>query len=179
MSYSDAIAEAYASAPLDDITIDTIELYHPSFIDTEGNPTAVRVAQGYDDWVLKLENEAIMNAGQYVTFLGCEFSFTMPEFSDDSSPTIELTISNVSREIARYLELAQSSIAIDPIKLTYRPYLASDTSKPQMDPPIVMELSEVDVDVFQATGTASLADVHNAAFPNKVYDYARFPGLKR
>lgn len=179
MSYSDAIAEAYASAPLDDINIDTIELYHPNFIDEEGRPTAVRVALGYDDWVLKLENEAILNAGQYVTFLGCEFTFSMPEFSDDSSPSIQITISNVSREIARYLELAQSSLAVDPIKLTYRPYLASDTSKPQMDPPIIMELSDVDVDAFQATGTATLQDIHNAAFPNNVYDYKRFPGLKR
>lgn len=177
MSYQDAIAEAYASAPLDDLIIDTIELYHPSFRDDNGNPTAIRVCRTFEDWELKLEAEAILNGGQYVKFLACEFDFAQPEFAEDSVPQIPVTIGNVSREITRYLEQAQYSTS--PIILTWRPYLASDRSMPQIDPPIVMELTDVDVDVFSATGTATLEDVHNSQFPSEVYTYNRFPGLRR
>lgn len=178
MSYTDAIQEAYASAPADVVTLDTIELYHPAFIDELGRPTAIRVVFGYQDWSLRLEPGAILGGGTYVKFLGCQFTVTLPEFTEDgSTPSIQLGIGNVSREITRNLEQAKQSLV--PIKVTYRPYLSSDPSAPQMNPPIVMEMSEVDVDVFQATGTATLEDVHNRAFPFEKFTTERFPGLRR
>jgi hypothetical protein len=178
MAYKDAIQEAYASAPIEEITVDTIELYHPAFVDDLGQPSAIRVCLSYENLTLGLEADAILNPGQAVQFLACEFTITLPEVSEDgATPTIQLGIANVSREITKYLELAKQSLI--PIKVTYRPYLLSNPSLPQMDPPIVLEMSEIDVDVFQATGNATLEDIHNFPFPYETYNINRFPGLRR
>ena len=176
--YSEAIAEALASAPADVITIDTLEFYHPAFLDDVGQPTAIRLARGYEDWSLRLEAGAILGGGTYVTFLGCEFDITLPEFTEDgNTPSLQIGVGNVSRIITRNLEQAKQSLI--PIRVTYRPYISTDLTGPQMDPPIVMEMSEIDVDVFQATGTATLEDIHNFPFPYEKYTTTRFPGLRR
>lgn len=178
MSYSEEIQEAYASAPANEVAVDTIELYHPAFVDQLGQPAAIRVALAYDNLMLGLEADAILNPGEMVEFLACEFTVTPPEFTQDGSiPSIQLAIGNVSREITKYLELAKQSLV--PIIVTYRPYLLSDPSYPQMDPPIVLQMSEIDVDVFQATGMATLEDIHNFPFPYEKYNINRFPGLRR
>lgn len=178
MSYTEAYQEALASAPKGKPIIDTLELYHPAFLDEANRPTAIRIAKTYEDWLFKLEAEAIVNGGEWVTFLACEFNVQLPEVAEDGkTPNLQISVGNVSREITRALEQAKSSLI--PIKVTYRPYLPTDPSIPQMNPPIVMEMSEVDVDVFQATGTASLEDINNVGYPSQQYTTDRFPGLRR
>jgi hypothetical protein len=175
--YEEALKEAYAANPANDVVLDTIEIRHPAFVDDNGNPTAVRVVRGYDDIVATLEADAPMNAGEAVTFIGAAFNFTLPGFEEGQIPQLQLTLDNVSRELTAHLEQAIGQVA--PIEVTYRPYLYSDLSGPQMDPPINMLLTTVTVDVFQVTGTATLNDVHNWGFPNRSYDLTSFPGLLR
>lgn len=177
MSYEQALKEAYASAPLDEVILDTLELRHPSFVDDLGNPTAVRIVCQYQNYELRLEANAPINGGQLVTFIACPFKFKLPDFSEDSVPTLQIQVDNVSREITKYLEMAIAEIT--PIGVTYRPYLASDPSGPQMDPPFYFSLSKVTVDVFQITGTCTINDVHNWPFPADKYTPSRFPGLVR
>lgn len=177
MSYTDAIAEAYASAPIDELALDTLELYHPAFIDDQGLPTAVYVVLGYDDWELKLPADAILNANKKVKFLGCAFEFTLSEVSDDTIPQIQLSIKNANRQMSRYLELAAYSEKV--IQVTYRPYLASDPDTVQLDPCPTFDLSDVTLDAFSAKGVASLQDVHNMPFPSEKYTPNRFGGLRR
>jgi hypothetical protein len=175
--YQQALKEAYAANPSDDVVLDTIEIRHPAFVDDAGNPTAVRVVRGYDDIVATLEWSAPLDGGRAVKFIGAAFSFTLPGFKEGQIPQLQLTLDNASREITAHLEQAIGQTA--PIEVTYRPYLYSDLSAPQMDPPISMLLTNVTVDVFQVTGTATLNDVHNWGFPSRVYDTTRFPGLLR
>jgi hypothetical protein len=177
MTYSAAIAEAYATANLDDVILDTLELRHPNFVDDNGNNIAARVVCGYQDYNLTLENDAPQNAGQTVIFQACQFTFTLPEYGDGEVPQLQVKIDNVSREITTYLEEASTSLT--PIGVTYRPYLASDPSGPQMDPPFSFKLSKVQVDVFQVSGTATTNDVNNWPFPYENYTPTRFPGLVR
>lgn len=171
MPYTQAIAEAYASAPLDEQALNTIELRHPNFVDETGAPTSLRLVQGYDDYVLGVEG------GAMVLFKAVSFGFSLPGFDEGSVPQMQLTIDNVSHLITTYLELALESW--EPIELIYRPYLASDPSQPQLDPPIRMRLAKVKVDVFTATGTATLDDVNNWPFPDRRYTRNDFPGLFR
>lgn len=177
MSLKQAIKEAYASAPVDEVIVSTLELIHPSFVDDQGNPTAARVANSYQDYTFGLEATAPRNAGEMVLFQRCAFSLTLPQWSEGAAPELQLKIDNVSREITRYLE--QAIVQLTPILVIYRPYLASDPTLPQMDPPFIFSLSKVQVDTFQITGTANTNDVHNWPFPNEKYDPARFPGLVR
>jgi hypothetical protein len=177
MSYTEAIKEAYASADLTEIVLDTLELRHPNFVDDNGNPTAIRIVRAYQDYSLCLELNAPVNAGQYVTFVGCPFDFTLPAWDETQVPQLQIKIDNVDRRITKYLEEASSSVV--PIGVTYRPYLASDPSAPQMNPPFSFTLSKVVVDVFQVVGTATTNDVNNWPFPNDKYTAKRFPGLVR
>jgi hypothetical protein len=177
MSYEQAIAEAYASADVNEIPVDTIEFRHPLFVDDNGNPTAIRLAVGYKDYVFTLEPNAPANGGQAVTFIGCPFEFTLPEVGDGATPELKISVDNVDRRMATYMEEAAPSLI--PIQCTYRPYLESDPSGPQMDPPFTFTLTKVIVDVFKISGTATTNDVNNWGFPNRIYTPQEFPGLVR
>jgi len=172
-----ALAEAYASAPVSEVIIDTLEIRHPSFFDDAGNPTAIRICRDRVDFEAYLEVGARMNAGQRVTFIAVPFDFKLPGAAEARVPQLEIGIDNIDRSITAAVERAYQQS--DPIQVTYRPYLASDPSSPQMDPPINMILSRVTVSVFRVTGTATLSDVHNWPFPGRVYNPADFPGLLR
>src|SRR5690606_33355350 len=121
--------------------------------------------------------DAPLNGGEYVNFEAIAFDLTLSRFAENEVPYFLLAINNVSRKITTYLEMAIATL--DPITSIYRPYLASDPTGPQMNPPLIMTLSKVKVDVFQATGRASIEDVHNWPFPNRKYTPNSFPGLVR
>jgi len=175
MSYTEALKEAYASAPVDELELVTLEIHHPSFEDDEGNPTAIRVVQADRDYDLRLEPTAPLNGGEVVTFQKCGFEVQDPGFAENKVPILPITISGVSREITKYLEEAIQTRA--PLIVYMRPYIESDPDQPAMEPPYRFELTNVSVDVFQVTGECNLKDVYNFPFPNRKYTPEDFPGL--
>ena len=200
-----AIREAYASAPSDTVILHTLELRHPAFVDDGGRPTAIRVVRNFADkesWlrlggaevqavidampveghylvglVARLEEYAPKDGGRMVPFIALAFDLELPPVDTTPVPEITVTLDNVSREIVRHLDAAATSIEI--IEVTYRPYLSTDLEGPQMDPPITLTLTEVEVDVFRASGRARMLDIGNKAFPADLYTATRFPGLTR
>lgn len=174
---SEAIAEAYASAPSDTVILHTLEIRHSNFIDSEGNPAAIRVVRDHKDLTATLETNAPINGGEEVTFSSFSFDISLPPVDDKSSPEAVVTIDNVSREIIDNIERAVTSQEV--IKVTYRPYLSTDLSSPQYDPPLHLTLTDVVADVFRVTGKARFNDLANQSFPNEEYTPTRFPGLVR
>ncbi|MEI2416222.1 DUF1833 family protein [Orrella sp. JC864] len=177
MSLEQALAEAYASAPRDRVIFDTLELRHPNFLDDYGHPTAIRVVIGYEDIRARLEAYAPLHAGEEVDFQAGAFRFRLPGFEEARVPSLQITLDGVSELVVTHVEAAAHSPV--PIGVTYRPYLSTDLSRPQMDPPITMSLTQVSVSALTVTGTATLADVHNYPFPAEKYIRSRFPGLFR
>ncbi|BAO70045.1 phage-related conserved hypothetical protein [Bordetella bronchiseptica RB50] len=177
MSLEQALKEAYASAPQDRVVFDTLELRHPAFVDPHGEPTAVRVVLGYEDIRARLETEAPLDGGQDVMFQAGAFRFRLPGFEEGQVPSLLIAIDGASEQIVDHVEAAVQSRF--PIYVTYRPYLSTDLSMPQMNPPITMELNKVTVTGSSVSGTATLSDVHNWAFPHERYVRERFPGLFR
>lgn len=179
MSLDQALKEAYASGHMPDrgVIFDTLEIRHPSFRDDAGHPTAIRVVIGYEGITARLESDAVLNPGEYVDFQAGAFRFKLPGFEEGQVPALQITVDGVTREIVGHIESAINGS--DPIYVTYRPFLSSDLSGPAMDPPITMELTKVSVGGASITGTASLSDVHNWAFPFVKYLARRFPGLVR
>ena len=171
-----AIREAYASAPADTVILHTLELRHPAF-DDDGRPTAVRVVRDHADLTARLEADAPLDAGETVRFVALAFDLELPPVDSAPVPEIAVTLDNVSREIVRHLDAAATSL--ERIEVTYRPYLSTDLEGPQMDPPITLTLTEVEVDVFRAAGRARMLDIGNKAFPAETYTAKRFPGLTR
>ena len=166
---SEAIKEAYASAPADVVILQTLELRHPNFTQP------IRVVNDHRNLTATLESTAPVDAGQAVEFIRFAFRFTLPELMTTGTPEIEIEIDNVDASIVAYMDAAAQSDQL--IEVTYRPYLSTDLSAPQMDPPLTLVLHDVECDVFAVRGRASFGDFANYRFPTETYDQERFPGL--
>lgn len=201
---SAAIREAYASAPADVIVLHTLEIWHPAFVE-DGVARPIRVVRNFEDtatWlslggvgvqavldgldeearrkvglVARLEAGAPRDAGLLVPFVALGFDLELPPVDTIPVPEIVVTLDNVGREIAKHLDAA--AVSQERIEVMYRPYLSTDIEGPQMDPPMTMMLSEVEVDVFRVTGRARVLDIGNKAFPSEIYTIRKYPGLRR
>lgn len=175
VSYSQALAAAYASAPEEEIILDTIELNHPTFsfggvpID-DHHATSIFVVNDH------IAFDAVLEDDTAVTFNPCAFQFTRPEESSASSlPEVQVQIDNVSKILIPFMQNAiQSRI---PITMIWRPYLASDPSGPHMLPVLTLTLRSVSADMNSMTAKAGFTDLTNLRFPGKEYKSKQFPGL--
>lgn len=177
--WSDAIAEAYASAPLDDVVLFTLELRHPTF----GVP--IRIVADLGETLhtdpelifghrLKLEADATANAGETVEFVACSFEFSLPDQQEGQLPSVSVAIDNVAYLITPQLD-ALIGVRAE-LELTYREYLFSDPETPQF----VMNgliMSNINSNLTRLTATATFADLVNQSFPSMVYRPILFPGL--
>jgi hypothetical protein len=166
---SQALKEAYASAPSNVVIHHTLELRHPAFT------SPIRVVRDYEDLTATLEASAPANPGASVTFVRFAFDFTKPEISPNGVPQLTIEIDNVDRSIVANIEAAMTTA--DMVQATYREYLSSDLTAPQNDPPIHMTIMSISVDVFKVHATAGFPDLINRRFPTTEYDAETFPGL--
>lgn len=172
---SEALKEAYASAPSQVVVLHTLELRHPNFLDDNNQPTAIRVVRDHADLTATLEAGAPLNGGQAVTFLALAFDLKLPEQQDKGGiPEFVVSIDNASREIMPWLDKAVLSLV--PITLTYRCYLSNDTSAPHMDP-VTASLRGIEATPMRVTARASFPDLANKRFPGFDYTAADFPAL--
>lgn len=174
---SQALEEAYASNPSDVIVLNTLELIHPSFIDDVGNQTAIRVVRDNVNLKAFLEQDASLEGGKEVEFMALAFDLEFPPVNTTPVPEITLTLDNVGKEIIKYLDLASTSSEM--IKMIYRPYLSCDLSTPQMNPPLMLVLSDINANVLRITAKARMMDIGNKSFPSENYTPKRFAGLTR
>lgn len=166
---SDAIKEAYASAPSDVVIYHTLELRHTAFT------SPIRVVRDLVDLTATLESTAPVDASTSVTFTAFAFDFRKPEIGSDGVPQLTIEIDNVSREILANIELAVTTN--DVIEATYREFISSDLTVPQNDPPMHMKIITVHADIFKVSAVAGFGDFSNRLWPRELYDADRFPGL--
>lgn len=174
-SVSEALAEAYALAPADDQILHTMEIRHPAFVDDDGSPDSIWVVADNRDWALTIEPDAPVKGGQSVIHQKMAFNFTLAPIQPGATPEIEVRIDGVGRIVAEQLDLAVADGS--PIVMVYRPFLASDTTQPQMDPPPAFTLSEVSVTVITVRARARTGVDLRVAFPRRLYTAREFPGL--
>lgn len=153
-----ALREAYASAPADEIIYHTLEITHPDFT------APVRVVRGWD---------AITAGGS--NWIAVPFDLTLPEASESGPPRLTITLDNVSRELMDGLDAASESG--EKIAVTYRAFLSSNLATPMNDPPLALTLTAISVRATQIAATATLADFANRKFPRQVYTDNDYPGL--
>ena len=166
---SQAIKEAYASAPSGVIIYHTLELRHPAFT------SPIRVVRDYVDLTATLEATAPVEAGAAVLFVRFAFEFTKPEVSAQGVPQITIEMDNVDRAIVANVEAALTTT--DLVQCTYREYISTDLSGPQNNPPLHMTIMSISADVFRVKATAGFPDLMNRRFPSTAYDAEVFPGL--
>jgi hypothetical protein len=167
---SDAIKEAYASAPTDVVIYHTLELWHPAFI------TPIRVVRDYSNIDAMIEATAARNPSEVVAFIGYAFEVVPPDQSSSGLPQCTIEIDNVSRDI-----LAQIDAAImqtDPITVIYRAYLSDAlTDGPENDPPLEMTITSITATPLRISATAGFVNLLDQRFPGIDYDLETFPGL--
>lgn len=166
---SQAIKEAYASAPANVVIYHTLELRHPAFT------APIRVVRDYEDLTATLESSAPVNPGELVTFVRFAFDFSKPEMSATGVPQMSIEIDNVDRSIVANIEAALATT--DLVEATYREYISTDLAAPQNDPPIHMTLMSITADVFRVKAVAGFPELMNRRFPSTEYDAETFPGL--
>lgn len=158
-----ALKEAYASAPSNIAVLETLEIHHPSVGDV------VRLVRNREDITALLETE------EEVTFEAAAFALSLPAAGENGLQEITVKIDNVDRRVSDFLLTAKDYDT--PVRLIYRPYLSNDLSQPQMNPPLELYLTDVNVTVFEVTGKATFADIINKKFPSDYYTRDRFPSL--
>lgn len=159
----EAMKEAYACAPSNDVILETIEIRHESI---EGSIYLVR---NREDVSLTLET------AETVLFEGAGFRLAKPKSGENGLQELSISVDNVDRRVSNFFNNAKNFQT--PVECVYRPYLDSDHSTPQMDPPLVLYLSDAQITLFEVTAKATFADVINKKFPSKIYTRAGFPSL--
>lgn len=166
---SEAIKEAYASAPSDEVIYHTLEIWHPNFTQP------IYVVRDFQDLNATKEATAARDAGTEVTFVGFAFDFIPPETDRGGIPQCVVEIDNVSREILANIEAAMGST--ETITVIYRAYLSSDLSGPENDPPLELTIHSITADPFKVRAVAGFGSLANVKFPRLEYSSEVFPGL--
>ncbi len=164
-----AIKEAYASAPDNVIIYHTMELNHPAF------STPIRVVRDNVNLTARLETTAPMNPDEYVEFIALAFNFTKPEVSSTGVPQVQIEIDNVDRAIVANIEAAMGTTNM--VTLIYREFISTNLSAPQNNPPLAMTILTITADVFKVTATAGFPNLMNKRFPTLEYSAEVFTGL--
>ena len=161
-SLEDAIQEAYATARSDVVYLDTLQLSNPATGD-------LWLVKDRVDHTLTLEN------GVDQIFTATAFRFTLPAAGENGIQELAIAIDNVDRRPAAYVEAVRTSN--QPVVVSYRPYLSTDKSRPQMNPPLTLYLTDIVITAVEVSGRATFADVLNRKFLTEFYTRNRFPTI--
>jgi hypothetical protein len=161
--YAAALEEAFAMATASLVVIDTLEIRHPALEDS------FYIAKALQDVSLTLETDEVK------LFKAVAFRFTLPAKGSDGPPQLQMSIDNVDRTISDFLEIAATDGR--ETEIFYRPYLSTDLTTPQMNPPLKLFLRDVSISAIEISARATLGDLVNAPFPKELYTRERFPGI--
>ena len=177
IQYSEAVAEAMASAKVGDPILLTLEVYRNGWVDeTTGAQAIARVVNDYRVLYAALEDDAPYNAGETVAFQPVPFRYVKQEQTDSGAPSgVSIEIDNVSQQLTSLL--LQDKTSREPLHLIEREYLPSDVSAPHVLPVTKLTLSDVEATVTGVTAKASFGDLTNRRFPVDTYTRERFAGL--
>lgn len=162
-TFADAYKEALVCVPRDNPTVETLSIEHP------GEET-IYIVRDWEDFPAFLED------GIEVTFVKGYFDLRLPSKNPEGVPELRIAISNADGSVGEYMERIKLSQQV--VEVVYRPYLANDPSGPQTNPPLRLQVKNVNISLFQAQGRALFArDMKNTLVPTERYTRTRFPGL--
>ncbi|MBX3488859.1 DUF1833 family protein [Parvibaculum sp.] len=184
--HSEALEEAYASAPAGVEGWETIEVRHPllpapaRFVLDHGEkigetePDAAGHTQDIYGRMLRLEDGAPEDGGELVMFIATAFEVRRPSSEANRPPELAILLDNVPGDLMDVLGPAAASG--EPASLTYREYLTDD-------PDTVhyrlagLTLKRVAVTQLRIEGRVGFMDLFNRSFPNAEYTIEETPSL--
>ncbi|MCM8530662.1 MAG: DUF1833 domain-containing protein [Lentisphaeraceae bacterium] len=172
---TEALKEAYAVAPTNDVILDTLEFRHSSFIDETNSPFALRFVRDYASHDLGIEVGAPLNSGETKEFIACAFDVIQPPEEDAPAPELTIELDNIGRPILQYID--QAVISENQIEVTYRPYLLSDPSGPQQIIPVTFIVKSISMSLTKIIVKCSPKRIGERPFPTKEYSLDEFISL--
>ncbi|GHC19531.1 DUF1833 family protein [Aidingimonas halophila] len=158
------LSTLYASAPVDEVLIPTLEISHPSFPDGP-----ILTCTGFEDHTVTLET------GEEVTFQGSGLDISLPSRDPSGQQNLQFAIENVTGIAQDAIDRALE--AGGQIDVIYRSYIADQLSEPA-EPPLKMVLVEPQFEGSTVQVTASFQDIINTAWPRDRYTATFAPGLR-
>lgn len=156
-----AVAIWYASAPTDEVAIATIEINVP------GKPP-IRVCNGFEDQYLGVD-------GVPQLFEAGSLSVSLPAKNTTGQQTLRFGIAGVDGIAQRHVDDALAAGEV--VTMTYRMYLASDTSAPA-ERPRVMTVVGGHFEGGEVVFEGSYFDLLNSAWPRERYTAETAPGIQ-
>ncbi len=185
--WTEALEEAYASAPAGVESWDTLEINHPAFespvrvvLDYGEKIGEIDDGDGYTQDVygrmLKLEGDAPFDPGETVAFLATAFEVRRPDQSPEHAPEMSIMIDNVPGDLMAALgPAATSGQSVDVI---YREYLSDDPDTVHFRI-AGLKLHRVSATTLRIEGRLGFTDLFRRSFPNEYYNAADNPSLAR
>lgn len=155
------IQEVYASAPIDELIIPTLEISWPG-------QTPIRVCTGYEDFLLGTDQG-------WQRFEAGSISIALPGKTTVGTQTLKFTIYNVNGIVMRHAMAALESDA--EVTIIYREYLYSDRSEPAIKP-YVMKLRGGTFEGMQVSLEAGYQSSMNTAWPRQKFTAENAPGIR-
>ena len=178
-----ALEQAYASADINKLPLQTIELLHPTFVDHAGDKDAIRYVSSQNitrSVLCLLEASAPVDGGQMVQFDPAPIAIKRPEKSNKGYADLSITVGVTSLEIEQALDAVSEHS--DPLRCYWRVYVLNPETG-QIDgpqnPPFEWTLYSSTTKRGELSATASLADIVNRPFPYFLYTPSFAPGLVR
>lgn len=160
---TEALKEAYALAPADKVILHTLEIRQ------DGVQQSLRIVQGMTGITATDEND------ETHSWQPVGFRMALPPSNEEGFQSLSLSIDNIDRQVTDFITVAKSEMV--PIVVKYRPFLLDDLTRPQMNPPVVLYLRDIQISAMQVTAKATFMDIINKKFPSELYTRDRFPTL--
>lgn len=173
-SLTDALAEAAALAPADEVIHHTLEIRHPDFEDEDGNPTSIFIVQDTEDLTAPIEEGAPIKGGEWVTFVAFLFSLALLSTEPGVTAEAEITVDGIDRSVIAQIDRAIESG--EPITIVYRVYLdtALDAGPQRIDK---FELGDISISTTSLKAKIRAGLDLRGRFPRRIFTAAEFPGL--
>ena len=161
MAISTRLRTVYASAPTDTAIIATLDMELPG--------EHVRLVDDFEDMTLGVN-------GVPQVFEACGLDIALPTKDNSGNQSLQFALGILDDD--RINELVVTALDADqPVYLTYREYLSTDTSAPAAAPIRMTVLGgEFNEDTLGLE--ASYYDLLNTAWPRERYTLANAPGIK-
>lgn len=154
----------YASAPVDEVPILTLEIRHSSF-------TNWRICSGFESHRVTREN------GSEGTFHGRGLDVSLPKRDGSGAQKLLFAIEGVTGTAQAAIRAVLDDASSSPIRVVYREYLLSDLTTVESGP-IVMSLSSAQFQGSHCQMTCAYQDIIGMAWPRRRYTVEYAPGLK-
>lgn len=183
---SEALEEAYASAPVGIDVWETIEIRHPElavparFVLDHGEKIGESEADQHGNTqdiygrLCRLEEDAPAGAGEWVSFLATAFEVQHPDSAPNRPPELALILNNVPGDIMSALGPAAASGQA--IEVTYREFLSDDPGTVHYRL-AGLTLKRVGVTALRVEGRIGFGDLFNKVFPARFYNVIDNPSL--